>query len=100
MHYTIHDKGIVMGQGQITPAADGRFQFAYDPVALHQDFPMLALTAHEGRWRGLADEVTVSFLATGGEAQATAVTLLGEEVFVESTPSLAQWAYLPVVWKK
>ena len=100
VHYTIHDKGIIMGQGNLTPSADGRFQFAYDPVALHQDFPMLALTAHEGLWRGLADEVTISFLATGGEAQATTVTLLGEEVFVETTPLAAQWIYLPAVWKK
>lgn len=98
VHYTIHDKGIVMGQGTITPQTGGRFQFTYDPVALHKAFSMLSLTAREGRREGLADEVTISFLAEGRNPQATAVTLLGEEVFAEiSAISPGYRLFLPAV---
>jgi hypothetical protein len=85
LYYTIHDKGIVMGQGVLTPDASGAFDLVYGTKALHEDFPMLSLTAHEGRWEGLADEVTISLLATGsGTPRAGRVTLIGEEVFVGS----------------
>lgn len=94
VHYTIHDKGIVMGQGSITPGAAGIFSFDYDPVALHDDFPMLSLIAHEGIREGLADEVAINILAVGGQPQATTVTLIGEEVFAES--GTRHFLYLPV----
>jgi len=86
VYYTIHDKGIVMGQGSLTSDAAGYFSLTYDPMALNLAFPMLSLTAHEGQWPGLADEVAINFLAVGGEAQATTVTLIGEEVFVATIP--------------
>jgi hypothetical protein len=83
VHYTFHDKGVVMGQGSVVPASNGAFTVVYDPVALHEDFPMLSLTAHDGRWEGLADEVAINLLAERGEERwANTVTLLGEEVFV------------------
>ena len=85
--YTIHDKGVVMGQGAITPSPDGSFSLVYDAVELQKIFPMISLTAHEGRWVGLSDEVKISFLAVGDRgAQANSVTLIGEEVFVENDP--------------
>jgi hypothetical protein len=81
--YTIHDKGVVMGQGSVTPDAAGIFEVVYDPVALNKDFSFLSLTSHEGLWQGLADEVAINFLATGGgQAAANTVTLIGEEVFL------------------
>jgi hypothetical protein len=86
VHYTIHDKGIVMGQGSLIPDSNGFFTFNYDPVALHNDFSMLSLTAHEGRRLGLADEVTINILAVGSQPQANIITLIGEEVFVCSQP--------------
>ncbi len=95
VHYTIHDKGIVMGQGSITPGAGGRFSLTYDPVALHEVFPMISLIAHEGQWEGLADEVSINLLAEGGQPLATTITLIGEEVFVETTPW--HWIYLPTI---
>jgi hypothetical protein len=80
---TVHDKGVVMVQEELSPTADGMFSFTYDARALHRDFPFLSLTAHEGRWEGLADEVTISFLAVGGERiQAVILVLIGEEVFL------------------
>jgi hypothetical protein len=86
VYYTIHDKGVVMGRGSLTPQINGAFTLIYDAKALHQDFPMLSLTAHEGRWEGLADEVSINFLAIGsGPPWAAAVTLIGEEVFVISS---------------
>jgi len=99
VYYTIHDKGIVMGQGVITPSIDGIFTLVYDAKALHQDFPMLSLTAREGRWEGLADEVAIHFLAVGGEQPlAASVTLIGEEVFVQSGPEpIYNLTYLPLV---
>jgi hypothetical protein len=82
VYYTIHDKGIVMGQGMLTPDAAGLFTLTYDAQLLHADFPMLSLTAHEGRREGLADEVSINFLAVGGPPAANTVTLIGEEIFV------------------
>jgi len=83
VYYTIHDKGIVMGQGALTPNPAGEFTFVYDPEALHQDFPMLSLTSHEGRWRGLADEVTIHFFAdSDSQPRAASVVLIGEQVFL------------------
>ena len=96
VYYTIHDKGVVMGQGSVTPDASGAFTVTYDAVALHDDFPMLSLNAHEGRWEGLADEVAINLLAVGSpQAAANTVTLIGEEVFVEN--ELDFRLYLPVI---
>ncbi|MGW8143495.1 MAG: hypothetical protein ACWGN2_03820 [Anaerolineales bacterium] len=94
VHYTIHDKGIVMGQGSLTPNANGLFSFNYDPEALHNKFSMLSLTAHEGRRLGLADEVSINILATGAHSRANTVTFIGEEVFVGSVPL---GTYLPLL---
>ncbi|MBN2549403.1 MAG: carboxypeptidase regulatory-like domain-containing protein [Anaerolineales bacterium] len=95
VRYTIHDKGVVMGQGVLTPDANGVFTLVYDAKALNTIFPFVSLTAHEGNWEGLADEVKISFLALGpGLAHAGAVTLIGEEVFVTNG---VNWAYAPVV---
>jgi hypothetical protein len=101
IHYTIHDKGIVMGQGTITPSPSGAFTLTYDAVALHNDFPMLSLTAHEGVWEGLSDEVEINLLAVGNNvARATTVTLIGEEVFIRNDVSGERnWLYLPVLGK-
>lgn len=99
IHYTIHDKGIVMGQGTLAPGPDGAFTLTYDPVTLHDTFSMLSLIAHEGRWEGLADEVTISLLAVGsGEPRAATVTLIGEEVFM-TTGQAETWStvYLPLI---
>ena len=83
IYVTVHDKGVVMVQDELTPASDGTFSYTYDAMALHDRFPFLSLTAHEGRWEGLADEVAISFLAVGGEqSQAAVVVLIGEEVFL------------------
>ena len=95
VHYTIHDKGVVMGQGSVTPDSSGAFNLTYDAGALHMSFPMLSLIAHEGLWLGLADEVTIGLLAVGGpEPRGNIVTLIGEEVFVPGAPS--HWVYLPL----
>jgi hypothetical protein len=55
----------------------------YDARTLSADFPMLSLTAREGLWEGLSDEVAINLLAVGpGVARAATVTLIGEQVFV------------------
>jgi hypothetical protein len=103
IRYTIHDKGVVMGQGSTVPEASGAFTITYDAEALHQLFSMLSLTAHEGRWEGLADEVAINLLAVGGpEPRGNTVTLIGEEVFVQSgeEPGQVYPVYLPLVMKK
>jgi hypothetical protein len=89
-----------MDQGVLTPSIDGAFTLVYDAEALHQDFPMLSLTAREGIWEGLADEVAIDFLAIGASdgPAAAAVTLIGEEVFVQSGPEPEyNLIYLPLV---
>ena len=99
VRYTIHDKGVVMGQGIVTPDAFGVFTVTYDAEALHEDFSMLSLTAHEGRWEGLADEVTINLLAVGTAYPcANTVTLIGEEVFIGS--DVLRHVYLPLVLRQ
>ncbi|MBM4430328.1 MAG: hypothetical protein FJ026_08300 [Chloroflexi bacterium] len=99
VRYTIHDKGVVMGQGSVRPDASGAFVLTYDARALHEVFSMLSLTAHEGLWEGLADEVAINLLAIGGqELLGNTVTLIGEEVFVGSDGR--PWVYLPAVLKR
>jgi hypothetical protein len=96
--YTIHDKGVVMGQGAIVPDQAGNFTLIYDADQLNTMFPMLSLTAREGPWRGLADEVTINFLAlTSAGPQAATVTLIGEEVFLQGTAAGPKQLYLPSV---
>lgn len=98
VRYTIHDKGIVMSQGALTPDAGGAFVLTYDARVLHDTFPMLSLTAHEGLWQGLADEVSIDLLSVGGGTPyANTVTLIGEEVFVGSDGRPRLW--LPVIRK-
>jgi hypothetical protein len=94
VHYTIHDKGIVMGQGTLAPAGNGLFRLSYDPEDLHDDFSMLSLVSHEGWRKGLADEVAINLLAVGGDESAATVTLIGEEIFVES---IAPGTFLPLM---
>ncbi len=102
VRYTIHDKGIVMGQGGVTPDASGVFTVTYDAETLHESFPMLSLTAHEGRWEGLADEVAINLLAVGEEPLGNTVTLIGEEVFIanDEPPDPSHSIYLPLVLKE
>jgi hypothetical protein len=100
VHYTVHDKGIVMGQGSITPAPDGAFTLLYDPKTLNLTFPMVSLTAHEGRWEGLADEVSIHFLADGaGTRRAATVTLIGEQVYIFNETLEHPWKtlFLPII---
>jgi len=99
IHYTIHDKGVVMGQGSVTPDAGATFTVTYDARALNAIFPFLSLTAHEGMWEGLADEVAINLLAVGQDQQhANTITLIGEEVFIGTHPK--QSVYLPVVLRQ
>ncbi|HET7090634.1 MAG TPA: hypothetical protein VFL17_18535, partial [Anaerolineae bacterium] len=96
VRYTIHDKGVVMAQGSVTPNANGAFTITYDAVALNATFPFVSLTAHEGLWEGLADEVEINLTAVGGDVRANTVTLIGEEVFIGSAP---RQVYLPLMLK-
>jgi len=98
VHYTIHDKGIVMGQGTVIPDASGAFTVTYDAVSLGQIFSMISLTAHEGRWEGLADEVEINLLAVGNPdgPRAATITLIGEEIFLK-TPARF---YLPLMVRR
>jgi hypothetical protein len=85
-----------MDQGSLTPDPSGSFSLVYDAEHLQQDFPMVSLTAHEGWWEGLADEVDIRLLAVGpGWVRAAAVTLVGEEVFVITGPHHV--TFLPTV---
>jgi hypothetical protein len=97
VRYTIHDKGVVMGQGGVTPDASGAFTVTYDAETLHESFSMLSLIAHEGMREGLADEVAIDLLAVGGEPRANTVTLIGEEVFVDS---VVHGVFLPLTIKE
>ena len=94
VYYTIHDKGLVMGQGSVTPDPDGTFTITYDARALNAIYTFVSLTAHEGVWEGLADEVEINLLAVGSDLRANTVTLIGEEVF---TGSKVARSFLPLI---
>jgi hypothetical protein len=94
VYYTIHDKGVVIDHGRISPDGNS-FVLTYDAVALHEIFSFISLTAHEGMWEGLADEVAITILAVGsGGARATTVTLIGEEVFLEAARHRVQLPFV------
>ncbi|MDT8306279.1 MAG: hypothetical protein RRC07_10105 [Anaerolineae bacterium] len=94
VYYTIHDKGVVIEQGSMSPGGNS-FTLTYDAMALHELFPFISLTAHEGMWEGLADEVAINLLAVGSSgARAATVTLIGEELFLEAARHQVQ---LPLV---
>jgi hypothetical protein len=98
--YTIATPGLILEQGTVVPES-GEFTVTYDPVALHNDFPNIDLTAPE-EWRaGLSDEILISLLLTddAGASRANVVTLLGEEVVVGRDASLGFQIYLPVILK-
>ena len=98
VHYTIHDKGVVMGQDVAYPDDRGIFTVTYDAEALNAAFPFVSLTAHEGEWEGLADEVAINLLAVGEiEPTGNTVTLIGEEVFITND---VQGVYLPMVFNQ
>ena len=82
VYYTIHDKGTVMMQGVTQPDAEGTFWITYDAPTLHATFPFLSLTAREGMWPGLSDEVSINALAVGSDIRATTITLIGEELYI------------------
>jgi len=99
VHFTIHDKGVVMEQGIAIPGDDNSFEIVYDAEALNATFPFVSLTSHNGEWEGLADEVTINMLAVGtDQPRAANVTLIGEEIFIgnEVQPVL----YLPLVLRQ
>jgi hypothetical protein len=97
VYYTVYDKGVVMGQGELPTSPSGIFNYTYDPKALNATFPMISLTAHDGKWEGLANEVSIRFLAAGTDSpRAASVTLIGEEVFIDN-PLL--FIYLPATMR-
>jgi hypothetical protein len=98
--YTIRMPGFILHQGTLTPAGS-TFTIVYDPLALHQDFPNLDLTAKEANVPGLADPVLITFLLSGDQGgqpvhRAGAVFLDGDEVQIPGL-SMGQSIYLPAV---
>jgi hypothetical protein len=83
VHYTIAMPGFILEQGAISPSSDS-FTITYDPVALHEDFPNIDLTAFDAFRPGLADQIWISFILVDGDgnAYARSITLHGEEVFL------------------
>ncbi len=83
IHYTIAMPGYILEQGTVSAAGD-TFTVTYDPVALHDDFPNIDLTAFDAYRPGLADQIWISFVVVteDGNAFAGTVTLHGEEVLV------------------
>jgi hypothetical protein len=95
--YTIRMPGFILDEGTVTPSGDS-FTLVFDPLALHQDFPNLDLTAKDANVPGLTDSVLITFLLSGERGgqklyQAGAVFLDGDEVQTPGTRSV----YVPLV---
>ena len=84
--YVIAMPGFVLERGSATPD-NGSVAISYDPVALHDDFPNIDLTARHDHVPGLADEIFVSVLISGIDQSGQPVyaakhlTLVGEDIY-------------------
>ena len=101
--YTISMPGYILQYGSVEPTG-GTYQITFDPTALNANFPNLDLTSRENLARpGLADNFAIGLMlrADGGEQmiyQANTITILGEQVFVDSPPPAPMHSvYLPLV---
>ena len=102
--YTIRMAGYILEQGHVM-AGGGSYQIAFDPAALHGEFPNLDLIGRY-TWRaGLADTFAIGLLLRGESGggtvyRANAITIQGEQVFVgDASPTLPNEIYLPLVLK-
>jgi hypothetical protein len=99
--YTILMSGFILDQGQATVQGNN-FEFTFDPVALHQDFPNLDLMSRDGHWGpGLSDTFVIGILLQGQEGgedvyRAATITIQGEQVYVGEGGTKI---YLPLVVK-
>jgi hypothetical protein len=100
--YTISMAGFILEHGQVTPTM-GMYQVVFDPVTLNQDFPNLDLVGRDS-WEdaGLADTFSIGLLLQGlsGDEpvyRANAITIQGNEVFVDSPALDLSSIYLPLV---
>jgi hypothetical protein len=101
--YTISMPGFILQVGQVTPSR-GIYEIVFDPTALNADFPNLDLTSREDLERpGLADTFAIGLLLRGDEGESTvyranAITIQGEQVFVESPPPTPhRFVFLPLI---
>jgi hypothetical protein len=105
VEYTISMPGYILDQGRATVRGNS-FEFAFDPEALHQDFPNLDLADRDGHWApGLSDTFLIGILLQGRDGgaevyRATTITIQGERVYVqegEGAPTMD--IYVPLVLK-
>jgi hypothetical protein len=103
VHYTLSMAGFILDQG-LAAVQGNTFQFTFDPVALHQDFPNLDITNRDGGWGpGLADTFMIGLLLQGQDVgedvyAATTITMQGDRVYVhEGETAPTRSIYLPLV---
>jgi hypothetical protein len=105
VHYTLSMAGYILDQGQALVRGNS-FEFTFDPVALHQDYPNLDLLSRGSYWGpGLSDTFMIGLLLQGQSGgqdvyAATTITIQGERVYAsegETAPTLR--IYLPLVLK-
>jgi hypothetical protein len=92
--YTISMPGFILTHGQAS-IDDGFYSLAFDPVALHQDFPNLDLIGRDSPYQpGLADTISIDLYLQAQrpdgafEYRANNVTLQGDQVFIGDAPPL------------
>jgi hypothetical protein len=100
--YTMRMPGFVLSTGTINPT-NGQFSLDFDPLALHEDFPNLDLTAQDQDQVGLADPILISLFLTGETGgvpvyHSAMVFMDGDEVFlIAGSPWVGR--YLPIIPK-
>jgi hypothetical protein len=99
--YTVLMPGYILDHGQATVQGN-TFEFTFDPVALHQDYPNLDLMSRDGHYGpGLSDTFVIGVLLQGQKDgqdvyRATTITIQGEQVYVGEGGTQI---YLPLVVK-
>jgi len=102
--YTISMPGYILQHGRVTPS-NGSYEIIFDPVALHEDFLNLDLTARDDWKPGLSDTFAIGLLLRaqrGDETlyRANTVTIQGQQVFVGDAPlDLPYDIYAPLLLK-
>jgi len=102
--YTISMPGYILKRGQAA-INNGEYQFPFDPVALHEDYPNLDLIGREQHWTGLSDTFSIGILLRGKQGNqlvnlANTITIQGDQVYVGEASAYMHQVNLPVILKR
>jgi hypothetical protein len=102
--YTIGMPGYILKHGQAA-ISGGKYQFLFDPVALHEDYPNLDLVGRDQHGAGLSDTFSMGILLRGQQGnqtvyRANTITIQGDQVTIGGAAANMHKVSLPVILKR